>query len=76
MRDSGPNIKKSAEELYKEKLEAKNAPPPKPKKRNNGRGIEGKTIFTLSGVSKYVEDTPLFENVNLTIWQGYVHSQI
>jgi len=43
------------------------------KKRNNkGRGIEGKYVFKMENVSKYIDgDRPLFENLNLQIWAGY-----
>jgi len=44
------------------------------KRRNNrGRGIEGKYVFKMEHLSKFIEgDKPLFEDLNLQIWAGYV----
>lgn len=53
------------------KIEAKEKAA-KAKKRAAGRGIEGKYVYSMRDVAKYVENDPLFENVNLMLLQGYV----
>lgn len=44
----------------------------KAKKRAAGRGIEGKYVYSMRDIAKYVENEALFEQVNLMILQGYV----
>lgn len=58
------------EEEIRRKVEAKEKAA-KAKKRAHGRGIEGKYVFSLQKVGKYLENNPLFENVSLTLLQGY-----
>lgn len=58
------------EEEVRRKVEAKEKAA-KAKKRAHGRGIEGKYVYSLHKVAKYLENNPLFENVSLTLLQGY-----
>ncbi|XP_049847792.1 energy-dependent translational throttle protein EttA-like [Schistocerca gregaria] len=39
------------------------------KKHRPGRGVEGKFVYSLDDVSKFIGDVPLFENVSLKIFQ-------
>lgn len=44
----------------------------KKKRRNAGRGVEGKYVFSVQDVSKFVDgDKALFENVSFQVFQGY-----
>lgn len=70
IRDTGSLEQISEEEEVRRKVEAKEKAA-KAKKRAHGRGIEGKYVFSLHKVSKYIESNPLFENVSLTLLQGY-----
>ena len=53
------------------KIEAKEKAA-KAKKRAAGRGIEGKYVYSMRDVAKYIENEALFEHVNLMLLQGYV----
>lgn len=71
VRETGNLNKLSEEEEMVKKVEAKEKAA-KAKKRAAGRGIEGKYVYSMRDVAKYVENEPLFENVNLMLLQGYV----
>ena len=71
VREGGTLDKLSAEEEMAKKIEAKEKAA-KAKKRAAGRGIEGKYVYSMRDVAKYVENDPLFENVNLMLLQGFV----
>lgn len=60
----------SEEEQIRRKIEAKEKAA-KAKKRAAGRGIEGKYVYSLQKVAKYLENEPLFQNVSLSLLQGY-----
>lgn len=72
VRETGSVEEITEEEAARRKVEAKEKAA-KAKKRAHGRGIEGKYVYSLHRVAKYLENTPLFENVSLTLLQGYVY---
>lgn len=73
VRETGSVERLSEEEEARKKIEAKEKAA-KAKKRAQGRGIEGKYVYSLHRVGKYRENEALFDNVSLTLLQGYVAS--
>lgn len=71
MRETGSVETLTEEEEARRKVEAKEKAA-KAKKRAAGRGIEGKYVYSMQGVSKYLENQALFENVNIMLLQGCV----
>ena len=71
VRETGTLEILTEEEEMRRKIEAKEKAA-KAKKRAAGRGIEGKYVYSMSRVAKYLENQPLFENVNIMLLQGCV----
>lgn len=69
VRETGSVETLTEEEEVRRKVEAKEKAA-KAKKRAAGRGIEGKYVYSMQGVSKYLENQALFENVNIMLLQG------
>jgi hypothetical protein len=70
-------IRQSGKSLEAQRVAAKeDKDTGKKKKKNAGRGVEGKYVYAVQEVSKYIDgDKPLFEDVSFQIFQGYARLQ-